>query len=87
MALNSGKKSVHRSWDAIPMPDLVIDRVNTLCRDQPQQMTFTDRHGCLIGDVEIPGVDAKEDDDDHLPGVVPVITEDIEITGVDVEGT
>jgi hypothetical protein len=54
MALNSGKKSVRRSWDVIPMPDLVIDRVNTLCRDQPQQMTFTDRHGRLIGDVDIP---------------------------------
>jgi hypothetical protein len=50
-------------------------------------MTFIDRHGHLIGDVEIPGVDAEEDDDDHLPGVVPVIADDIEITGVDVEGT
>jgi hypothetical protein len=87
MALNSGKKIVRRSWDVIPMPDLVIDRVNALGRDQPQQMNFIDRHGRLIGDVEIPGVDAKENDDDHLPGVVPVITDDIKITGVDVEGT
>jgi hypothetical protein len=87
MALNSGKKIVHRSWDYIPMPDLVIDRVNALCRDQPHHMTFTDRHGRLIGDLEIPGVDAKEDDDDHLPGLGPVIADDIEITGVDVEGT
>jgi hypothetical protein len=60
MALNSGKKIVRRSWDAIPMPDLVIDRVNVLGCDQPQHMTFTDRHGRLIGDVEIPGVDADE---------------------------
>jgi hypothetical protein len=87
MALNSGKKIVRRSWDVIPMPDLVINRVNALGRDQPQHMTFTDRHGCLIGDVEIPGVDDQEEDDDHLPGVVPVITDDTEITGVDVEGT
>jgi hypothetical protein len=50
-------------------------------------MNFTDRHGRLIGDVEIPGVDDQEEDDDHLPGVVPVIADDIEITGVDVEGT
>jgi hypothetical protein len=50
-------------------------------------MTFTDRHGRLIGDVEIPGVDDQEEDDDHLPGVVPVIADDINITGVDVEGT
>jgi hypothetical protein len=25
MALNSGKKSIRRSWDVIPMPDIVID--------------------------------------------------------------
>jgi hypothetical protein len=87
MALNSGKKSVRRSWDGIPMPDLAIDRVNALDRDQPHQMTFTDRQVCLIGNVEIEGVDAKEDNDEHLPGVVPVIADDIEITGLDVEGT
>jgi hypothetical protein len=80
MDLNSGKKIVRHSWDVIPMPDLLIDRVNALCCDQPQQMTFTDRHGHLIGDVEIPGLDAEEDEDDHLPGVVPVIADDIEIT-------
>jgi hypothetical protein len=87
MALNSGKKIVRRSWDVIPMPYLVIDRVNALGRDQPQHVTLTDRHGRLIGDVELPGVDDQEEDDDHLPGVVPVIADDIEITGVDVEAT
>jgi hypothetical protein len=69
------------------MPDLVIDRVNALGCDQPQNMTFTNRHERLIPDIEIPGVDAEEDDDDHLPWVGPVITNDIKITGVDVEGT
>jgi hypothetical protein len=87
MALNSGKKIVCRSWDIIPIPDLVIDQVNALCCNQPQQMTFTDRHGRLVGDVEIPGVDAEEDDYDHPPGVVPLIVYDIEIIGVDAEGT
>jgi hypothetical protein len=87
MDLNSGKKNVRHSWDVIPMPDLVIDRVNALCRDQPQHTTFTDRHRRLIGDVEVPGVEDQKEDDDHPPGVVPVITDDIEITGVDVEGT
>jgi hypothetical protein len=87
MDLNSDKKIVRHSWDVILVPDLVIDRFNALCRDQTQQMTFIDRHRCLIGDVEIPGVDAKEDDNDHLPGVVPVIIDEIEITGVDVEVT
>jgi hypothetical protein len=87
LALNSGNKLVHRSWDVIPMPDLVIDRVNALGCDQPQHMTFTNRHGRLIVDVEIPGVDDQEEDDDHLPGVVPVIVDDIKLTGVDVKGT
>jgi hypothetical protein len=86
VALNSGKKIVRRSWDVFPMPDLVIDQVNALDRDQTQQMTFTDRHGRLIGDTEIPGVDANEEDDEPLPGVVPVIAGDIEIPGLDVEG-
>jgi hypothetical protein len=64
----------------------VIARVNALERDQPHQMKFTDRHGRLIGYIEIPGVDADEDNNDHLPVVVPVTTYDIEISEVDVEG-
>jgi hypothetical protein len=38
-------------------------------------MTFTDRHSCVICNIEIPGVDANEEDDDPLPGVVPVIAD------------
>jgi hypothetical protein len=87
LALNSGKKIIHHNLDVIPMPDLVIDRVNALGRDQPQQMTFTDRLGGLIGDIEIPGMDTDEDDDDPPPGVVLVIADGIEIPGVGVEGT
>jgi hypothetical protein len=49
-------------------------------------MTFTDRQGHLIGDVETSEVDDKEENDDHLPGVVPVISDYIDITGVDMEG-
>jgi hypothetical protein len=87
MDLNSSKKIVCLSWDVIPMPDIVINRVNALGCDQPQHMTFADRHRRLIGDVEIPGVEDQEEDDEHLPGVVPVIADNIVITGVDVEGT
>jgi hypothetical protein len=86
MALNTGKKIVHRSWDVITMPDLVIARVNALGSDQPWQMTFTDRHGRLIRNIEIPGVDADDDNNDPLPGLIPVIADDIEIPVVDVEG-
>jgi hypothetical protein len=87
MAMNTGKKIVHRSWYRILVPDLVITQVNVLGSDQPHQMTFTDRHGCLIGYIDIPGVDADEENDDPLPGVVPVIADDNDIPGVDVEGT
>jgi hypothetical protein len=86
MALNYGKKIVRRSWDVIPLPDVVINRVNEVGKDQPRLMTFTDRHGRLIGDMEIPGVDSTEDEDDYFPGVAPVIADAIEIPGVDVAG-
>jgi hypothetical protein len=48
MVLNSGKKIVRRSWDVIPLLDVVINRVNELGKDQPRLMTFTDCHGRLI---------------------------------------
>jgi hypothetical protein len=51
MALNSGKKIVRCSWDVIPMPDVVINRVNELGKCQPSLMTLTDRHGHLIRDI------------------------------------
>ncbi len=57
MSLKSGKKITRRSWDEIPMPDTVIDRVNLLGKQEPEQLVFTNRHGRRIGDVEIPGVD------------------------------
>jgi hypothetical protein len=50
-------------------------------------MTFTDRHGRLVGDMEMPGVDYAENKDDYFPGVDPVIADAIEIPGVDVAGT
>jgi hypothetical protein len=87
MALNSGKKIVWRSWDVIPMPDVVINRANELGKYQPRLMTFTDSHGRLIGDMEIPGVDSPEDEDDYFAGVAPVIADAIEIPWVDVAVT
>jgi hypothetical protein len=86
MALNSGKKIVRRSWNVITMPDIAITRVNALGSDQPHHMKFTDRHGCLNGDTDIPRVYADEDEDEHLPGVEPLIADDIDIPGVDVAG-
>ena len=85
MALNTGKKIVRCSWDVIPMPDTVIARVNTLGVDQPEQLVFTDRHGRLIGDdddVDMPGVDDLEDDDE-IPGVPIPRVDFANLTGVD----
>jgi hypothetical protein len=85
MALNAAENIVRLSWDVITIPDLVIAQVNSLGSDQPHHMMFTDQHGRLIGDIEIPGVDSGEEADAHFPGVEPVIEDDIEISGVDVE--
>jgi hypothetical protein len=88
IALDTGKKITRRNWDVIPMPDLVIARVNALGSDQPKQVTFTNCHGRLIGDVDILGnQDDSVADGVEFPGVDPVINDDIEIPGVDdVEG-
>ena len=53
-------KIVRRSWTVIPIPDVVIARVNALGMDQPEMLTFTDRQGRPIGDIEITGVDAAD---------------------------
>jgi hypothetical protein len=86
MALNSGKKILRRSWDVIPLPDYVINRVNKLGKYQSRLVTFTDRHVHLIGDMEIPGVDSTENEDDYFAGVDPVIADAIEFPGVDTAG-
>ena len=83
MALNIGMKIVHRSWDVIPMPDLVIARVTELGSKQPVLMTFTDHHGRLVGDLEIPGV--PPDDDDEEQQQLPMIEDAIDIPGVNVD--
>jgi hypothetical protein len=73
MSLTSGKRIAQRTWDIIPMPQTVIDRVNKLGKDQPEQFIFTDRKGRLIGDIELPSSDEDDDltHDYHaeIPGV------------------
>ena len=59
-----------------PDEDIVIDRVKTLETGQPEMLTYTDRHGRLIGDIEIPGVDA---DDDKDTDTASVFDENIEL--------
>jgi hypothetical protein len=74
MSLMSGKRIAQRTWDIIPMPQTIIDRVNKLGKDQPEQFIFTDRKGRLIGDIELPTSSDEDDDlthDNHaeIPGV------------------
>ena len=86
MALNSGKKITRRNWDVITMPDTVINRVNELGANQPEQLVFTDRRGRVIGDVQIPGVDpidatpVEPCDDDKA--IVDIPDMDVELQGL-----
>jgi hypothetical protein len=51
LALDTGTIVTRHQWVALPMPLLVIDRVNFLGRREPSILTFTSwRHGQNIGD-------------------------------------
>ena len=69
MSIRSGKKITRYSYDRVPMPDTVIARVNELGKDQPKHLTFLDRKGRVIGDVEPPGVDSDDAPVDTLPKI------------------
>ena len=57
MSLASGENITWYSWDAIPMTDTVIRRVNQLGRGQRKRFIFTDQKGQPIGNVKLTGVD------------------------------
>ena len=80
MDLNTGRKINRGSWDMIPILDIVTNRVKTLGTGQPEMLTYTDRHGRLIGDIEIPVVDANNDNDTDTASV---FDDNIELPGVD----
>ena len=61
------------------MPNIIIDRSITIGGDQPGQLTSTDQHGRLIGDVQIPGVPPE------TPTTLEQENVDIEIPGVELE--
>ena len=44
------------------MSDTVIARVNKLSWNEPNQLIFTNRRGCPIGDIDTIGVDRDTDD-------------------------
>jgi hypothetical protein len=86
--LKTGDVIVRYSYTELPMPDEVIARVNFLGKDQPELITFADRHGNPIGDhdPDIPGVPGYHpaadhgDDDANIPGVP---ADYVELPGVD----
>jgi hypothetical protein len=79
--LNTSWVITCRSWDVIPMPKSVVDRVNFIGRDQPIQPMFLNCAGNPIGDGD---ADYEEAD---LPGevILEVAPDHVEITGVDAE--
>jgi hypothetical protein len=91
MALNTGKVITCYTWDAIPMPNTVIDQVNKLGRDQPEHFILSDCYGNLIGDVAAPNakpeypdlLETDEDDYATPDGIAGVDNNDVDIPGVD----
>ncbi|MFN9908154.1 MAG: hypothetical protein ACK56F_18820, partial [bacterium] len=70
LSLKTGEVITRYAWDVIPMPTGVIDRVNALGSDQPEQLIFTNRHNQPIGDEdpEIAGVAGDTNEDDDVDG-------------------
>ena len=44
----------------IPMPKTVMDGAEALAKGEPEPLTFTDRKGRPVGEVELTGVDGNE---------------------------
>ena len=85
--LTTTKVISRRSWHVIPMPSTVIARVNNLATNQPQLLTFYDRTGREIGDVD--AAYSTDDTQYETPGVIEnpgVINDEIvEPPGVDMD--
>ena len=78
ISLNTGRVLARRSWTVLPMPQSVIDRVNAMAKDQPQLITFMDKHGMQFGD------DTELITPPETPHEIPGVVGDIaQIPGVD----
>jgi hypothetical protein len=92
LALDTGHTITRHQWVALPMPPAVIARVNLLGGAEPSILTFTDRHGCKIGDYPREPESVEDDDDpvmEYIDNASPAIDEqdDLEIPGVEPEPT
>ncbi len=84
-SLNTNRILARRAWTVLPTPQAVIDKINSLGRDQPSLMTFTDMQGNKIGVVDnndITPPQLTSDINYEIPGVVADIAP---ITGVDMD--
>ncbi len=87
--LNTSRVITCWSWDVIPMPKSVVDRVNFIGRDQPLQTMFLDRAGNPIGDGDANYEEDPADPTADLPGevVLEVAPDHVKITGVDAQNS
>jgi hypothetical protein len=85
--LNTSRVITCWSWDVIPMPKSVVDRVNFIGRDQPIQTVFLNHASNPIGDGDSDYEEDPADPTANLPGeVIPKVAPDhVKITGVDTE--
>ena len=85
LSLNTNRIISRRSWTVLPMPQAVIDKVNSLAADQPSLITFTDRQGNEIGseDDDVITPPQASSQSYEIPGVV---ADNAQITGVDMDG-
>jgi hypothetical protein len=92
LALDSGQTIVRHQWVVLPVPPAVIDRVDLLGKNEPSILTFTNRHGQVIGDLAQDFEPCVDEDDnsfvarpnDELPGV-DVHLGDADLPGVDTD--
>ena len=85
LALDTGHTITRHQWVVLPMPPAVIARVNVLGKAEPSILTFTDRHGRVIGDY--PQDEPVVDDDgnfeyDYIDDFLVESQDDNEIPGV-----
>ena len=75
MSIQLANNITKRIWDAIPMTDTIIARLNELEKGEPENCIFTDRKGRIIGDAKITGADTsgnKEPQQTQLPKYIEV---------------
>jgi hypothetical protein len=83
MSLRSGEKITRYSWTLLPMPDTVIDWVNTLGLKEPEFLSFAGRRGRPLGELNAPAVDPVDTLTGVDHGLDAVLEPPSLITGVD----